>query len=96
MNMNDYPPSRVVLDIFTLCQELREQGMALIFEQRDMDEHILLTVMLFNSVGHTNEWADSDDVEPIVSASVRYDAEGYGYDGLCSLFNSLKQYKKEA
>ncbi len=88
---NDYPPERVVLDIFETCQDLARQGMITRFENYSGDTSCVY-VAVFTSDEQYSEWRESDG-DPEYAKRIFYNDEGYNYNALCDISMALIGFK---
>lgn len=98
ITVNDYPPERIVHDIFSTCQTLREQGMAMVFESRDTCTNIdnkegslccICHVEVYRDFDHRMSWLQGHYEEPLVHSEVLYKSDGFGIDELFALSDRL-------
>lgn len=99
--MNDYPPERIVHDIFSLCMDLRAKEMSVNFEicdivaeiNEEQRELIKVTAIVFENTAHKTSWIEGDWRDPLVCHSICYGDDGYNIGALHALCNELKSLK---
>lgn len=91
--MKDYPPERIVMDMLETCMTLREQRMAVMFENNDSEYGAYVSLGLFDDKTKITEWLETD-AAPLVRRTIWYRDDGRGCGELVEMLQTLRGYVK--